>query len=144
MVDQRGVLAHNLLAILRAFRGASAMRLDMDLARQILLEIEKFPKASGPVPLDMPGRDPEEVAYHVKMMSQAGLVEALDLSTLGDFEWQPISLTWEGHQFLSAARDETTWSRAKSAVKDTTGGLAFELLKGWLRHEAKERLGLAL
>src|SRR4051812_3987573 len=49
------------------FKAPLPMKRDMDLARRILLEVEADPKAVGQVPLqlDIEGRDPQEISYHV-------------------------------------------------------------------------------
>ena len=42
------------------------------------------------------------------------------------------SVTWAGYEFLDAARSDTVWNRAKSAVITGAGGLAFDVLKAVL------------
>ena len=79
-----------------------------------------------------------EVSYHVKLLDQAGLVEAIDRSTLGEFRWVPKQLTWAGHEFLDAARSVTLWERAKSIVLKQTGGLSLEILQEVLINLAKQ------
>ena len=46
--------------------------------------------------------------------------------------YSAISLTWQGHEFLDAARNDTIWRKAKKKVLETTGGLAFDVLKAAL------------
>ena len=95
----------------------------------------------------------EEISYHVKLLAEAGLVEAGvadgqfrdkqpdgSLRTRGRKVYSPISLTWVGHEFLDAARDNTRWNSAKRKVMDTTGGLAFEFLRAVLMRKGKELL----
>lgn len=48
------------------------MKRDMELARQILQQVEDHPEPIGFVTLTIPGRTPEEVFYHVKLLAQAG------------------------------------------------------------------------
>ena len=95
------------------------------------------------VNIEVEGRSSEEVSYQTKLLYEAGLIEALDLSDLGSFCWEPVSLTWSGHEFLDAARSDTLWNAAKSKVVDTTGGLAFEFVREVLKQKGKELLGLA-
>lgn len=108
------------------------MRRDMELVRTILLEVEKAPFDGGWVELKVEGRDRNEVAYHVMLLHQAGLIEAMDLSTMGAVNWAPRWLTWAGHEFLEAARDENLWETAKTTVRERAGGVPFEVLKGVL------------
>ena len=120
------------------------MNRDMDLIREILLAIEQSGEDPGWLELDLPGRTKKDVSYQVMLLDQAGLIKALDLSTKGEtgFEWQPKSLTWQGHEFLDAARDETIWRKAKSRMAETTGGLGLDVFRALLEHYAKQALGL--
>lgn len=54
----------------------------------------------------------------------------------------PLSLTWDGHDFLDSVKDETLWKKAKSMVLKPAGGVAFDVLLAWVKAEAKQRLGL--
>ena len=76
----------------------------------------------------------EEIVYHVEIMKDAGLLDV-------DIQWLvggglPViylkRMTWDGHEFLDAARNESIWSQAKAKVLETTGGLGFEALKAAL------------
>lgn len=107
------------------------MKQNMDLARQILTKLEDDPEATGePLPkVSIDGRSADEVSYHVMMLAEAGLLVALDGSDGDQFLWEPTRLTWQGHQFLTAARSDTLWEKAKKLTLEKTGGLAFEFLK---------------
>ncbi len=119
------------------------MKRDMDLARSILFAIEANENDPlGWIELDIPGRSPEEVGYHVMILAEAGLIEAQDLSTMSGFDCKPKRLTWHGHEFLDAARSDTLWERAKSKTLKETGGLSLDLLKATLLHLGKQALGL--
>lgn len=115
------------------------MKRDMDLARSILLELEEHPHVSTwKSDLTVEGHSPDEVSYHVKILSQAGLIEATTMANPPhDSIWIPISLTWDGHEFLDAAKDDTRWNKAKSLVKEKGGGAAFEVMKAVLIELAK-------
>jgi len=51
--------------------------------------------------------------------------------------WVPINLTWDGHEFLDAARNPSLWERAKCTALKQTGGLSLEVLKSVLIDLAK-------
>lgn len=104
------------------------MKRDMDLVRQMLLEIEKHPYTGDWVELAIDGSSPEEITYHVILLHEAGLIEADDVSTMSNIEWRPKRPTWQGHEFLDAARDDTRWSKAKDAM-GKVGGFVFEIGK---------------
>jgi hypothetical protein len=130
------------------------MKRDLDLCREILRQIEESPESAGPN-INPAGRSPEEISYHVKLLAEAGLVEAGvadgqfrdrqpdgSLRIRGQKVYSPISLTWAGHEFLDAARDNTRWNSAKRKVMDTTGGLALQFVSALLMHGGKKLLGL--
>jgi hypothetical protein len=52
------------------------------------------------------------------------------------------SLTWEGHEFLEASRNENVWNKVKAIIKDKGLGLIFEVIKGLLLEESLKRVGL--
>ncbi len=107
------------------------MKRDMDLARAILMEIENCDDADGSdaVVVTIDGHTEREIAYHVKLLSEAGLLEARDLSASELFVCLPVRLTWFGHEFIDATRKESLWQKAKNVVLEKTGGLTFEAMK---------------
>jgi hypothetical protein len=52
-------------------------------------------------------------------------------------------LTWQGHDFLEAARNDIIWAKAKAKVVEQGVGLSVELMKAVLLSYGKERLGLS-
>jgi hypothetical protein len=105
------------------------MKRDMDLVRAVLMEIEKAPFDGGFLDVTVPGHSDEKLSYHILLMHEAGLIEAIDLSTMDGMCWKPKRLTCEGHEFLDAARNETFWAKAKDKVTTSTGTLTIEGLK---------------
>lgn len=112
------------------------MKRNMDLAREILRLVED--SETDPIqgvsvePLEEKGYSRVEVHYHIKLLYEAGLVDARDYTTNSGFYWQLKALTWEGHDFLEAARNDNFWTKAKDIVLSKTGGLTFETLKAVL------------
>src|ERR1017187_824900 len=113
------------------------MKLDTDLARQILVKVEEFPFDGSFHDVEIEGRTENEISYHVMLLHEAGLIEALDLSTLSGVCWKPTRLTYDGHQFLDAARSYTVWQKAKSWTMKATGTLTLDGLKLALPHVVK-------
>ena len=106
------------------------MKRDMDLIRQILFAVEELPATPNWRSLDIEGYAPEEISYHVKLLAQARLIEAQDMTAKGQgLDWRPHSLTWQGHEFLNAARDDSRWQTAKALVITQSGCLVFEILQ---------------
>ena len=94
------------------------MKRDMDLIRQILLQVEARPTAASIDLVDIPGHEQEEISYHVKLLSDAGYLEAHDLRTMAPdgYKYAPSALTNAGHDFLDAARNETVWENTKAKL----------------------------
>lgn len=118
------------------------MTRDMTLIREILIAIEASNKTQGTISLELPDRDPETVSYHVKLLADAGLIEANDLSSMREFDWKPRSLTWSGHEFLDAARNETVWNKAISSLKEKSMSVPFEVLKAVVMQKCREFFGV--
>jgi hypothetical protein len=51
-------------------------------------------------------------------------------------------LTWDGADFLDAARSDTLWHRALAEVIAQGKSFTFDLLKAWLRHQIATGCGL--
>ena len=116
------------------------MKRDMDLIRQILLEIEKEPVLGRMISLDIESYSPEEASYHVMILNEAGLIEA---TALDGHRWIPKRLTWQGHEFLDAARSEKVWKRAIETIKDKIGSVPFVVVQQLLIKLGTEHLGLS-
>jgi len=119
------------------------MKRDMDLIRTILLQIEeKGGNPFGSVALAIPDHSPAAVSHHILLLHDAGLIHATDDSTTAEFRMEANRLTWEGHEFLDAARNDTVWNKAKDIVKEKGGTIPFEVLKGLLIKLAASLVGL--
>lgn len=105
------------------------MQRDMDLVREILLEVEQHQQPMRDVRIRATGYAPEQVAYHVKLLAEAGYIEAVDFSSFAAMEWRPKALTWKGHEFLDATRNAGVWNKVKAEIKDRGGALPFSLIQ---------------
>lgn len=103
------------------------MKRDMDLVRKILLEIEKQYESTAIINLKIEGYDMETVAYHCKILHEAGLISGYSAhyasNTINLFKVG--SLTWEGNDYLDKVRDNSIWGKTKDAI--TQKGLPFIL-----------------
>jgi len=109
---------------------STAMKRDMDLVRKLLLALEER-QASESSLRTLPGVDDATVWYHLRIMKEAGLIEAA-VSTSKQAGYVPrvtaYWLTWDGHEFLDATREESMWNRVKQAGKDA-GAFSFRTLR---------------
>ena len=113
----------------------------MDLVRKILQSAEELGPDSEPSPFYK--ADTAEAAYHIALMRDAGLVDAETHYIQGkQLDATIYRLTWAGHDFLDASRDNTIWKKAVEHVIKPGTSWTFSILTDWLKHEAKERLGM--
>jgi hypothetical protein len=77
-------------------------------------------------------------------MIQAGLATGCDVTHAGSSGPEAIltGLTWTGHEFADAARDEVRWKRAMGIVKEKSGSVTLTVLTQLLTALIKETLGL--
>src|SRR5438105_3635600 len=104
------------------------MKRDMNLIREILLKTEDLP-FGGFHDIAVDGRSADEISYHVMLLNEVGLIEAEDLTTHDGVCWKPKRLTYSGNEFLDAARSNTVWIKARTAIMQATGTLTLEALK---------------
>jgi hypothetical protein len=102
------------------------MKRDMDLVRAILLEVEKSTSPGG-CRIEIPDHSREELYYNAQQAQDAGLIEAKFLPNTTEFH--VVRLTYAGHEFLDAARNDTLWAKAKETVIKNTGTLTVEGVK---------------
>lgn len=118
------------------------MKRDPEIIREILLATEAHEKPTGWIKLDLPGREADLVSYHVQLLNEAGYLDAQNLTTHTVFCWMPKKLTWKGHEFLDAIRNDNVWHKTKEAVKDKLTSLPLDLLKDLAIKIAASMLGL--
>lgn len=120
------------------------MKRDLDLVREILLWATAQDNAGFNENPSLPGHTENQIAHHVHLMWQAGLVDAVDITTNASPgpEAMLSSVTWAGHDFVDAARDNTIWNKSKNKVMSSGMSFTFDLLKEFLVLAAKQQLGL--
>lgn len=123
------------------------MKRDPDLVRKLLIYLDEKPDYKMETVPKIDGFTDLEIMYHCLLLAQANYVDFQPERTKDGeriIRAHVFGLTWQGHEFLAASRDESLWRKGLSAVGSQTGGVAIDLLKAWLMHEAKHRLGLDL
>jgi len=118
------------------------MKRDIDLVRKILMSVEAKESPDDWLNIEIEGYSPVEISYHVKILAEAGYLDARDLSSTGNFEWAPVNLTWEGHEFLDAARDTKIWNKAKGVISEKASSVSFEILKAVLLKIGMRTIGM--
>lgn len=119
------------------------MKRDFELIRKILLEVEGKAAYKKPImKFHVDGYTHDEINYQLYLLKQSGLIDALDLTDSGGQNFYVNSLTWEGHEFLDAARDNGIWEKAKSQLKEKISGISFDILKHILIDISKQQFSI--
>ena len=107
------------------------MKRDWELIRQILITVENAAADDRISDNDL-GCSEETFHYNAILLSQAGLVQAMILPNLNTTLIE--GLTWEGHEFLDAIRDEATWQLIKQTAAEKSIALSFAAIKAIAQH----------
>ena len=104
------------------------MQRDMDLIRQVLLSAE-----AGPPYPDISGVPPEAVRYHQMLAIDAGLLNGQHRTYMDNVTDVPDvvmvqGVTWQGHDFLAAVRDDNMWTKLKKYLTDSGKAVTLETL----------------
>jgi hypothetical protein len=121
------------------------MRRDMSLIRELMLKLEDMPTDSFQVwsiqyddeLLAVDGRSMGEIAYHLKLILEAGFMEPHDGQGMTSFTYS--GLTWAGHDFVDSVRDPEVWRQVKERAQQA-GSFTVDLLIGLAKAYAKARL----
>jgi hypothetical protein len=117
------------------------MQRDMNLIRAVLIAVEQLPDDDKFYDISVEGHTEPEISNHVRLLDEAGFVEAQDLTTIDHVCWKPMRLTYQGHEFLGGIRSDTVWEKTKTLVLKNTGTLTIEGLKVALPHVLKGLIG---
>jgi hypothetical protein len=117
------------------------MKRDMDLIRKILFAVEEFPVQQENFDINISGHTKDEINYHLELLLDANLIKAkYNQNMLGDYIWLFIRLTWNGHEFIDASRDDDRWEKAKGAMNKVGGvvlPILMQLLTSYMKAELK-------
>jgi hypothetical protein len=110
----------------------------MDLVRRIMLAVEASDRPLDSSMIRIAGYTGEAITEHMRMLNEAGLIEGISAYSVEHrLKWIELRLTWSGHDFLDAARNESVWTETVSEVRKKTGAVPFEVLKGLLMESAR-------
>lgn len=119
------------------------MERDLNLVRSIMLLIESNDdRKELVIPNDW---DREVVAYHLKILDQAGYVKNNTKWADNKPMWLIASLTWDGHEFLDSVKNNNVWNKTKEGIKGKgleLGSVPFDLVKEYAVLQMKNLFGL--
>jgi hypothetical protein len=107
------------------------MKRDVDLARQLLLDIEaRGADCSVSVLRTSADHDAEErVRYHLRLLIDAGYLKEIDRTASGV---PCLRLTDAGHELIELTRSEIRWRQAKWACQERSGGFSLAVVRAIL------------
>ena len=119
------------------------MKRDMDLVRQIMLNIEDRP-AGPPVHFRMDEVEDRVLLGHLEMMIAAGLVTGKITQPHGARGSMIIvgDLSWEGHEWIETVRDQSVWDETSDTLMANGGAFTFELAKAVATRILRRKLSL--
>ena len=121
------------------------MKRDMNLIRSILLEIEKHCETQASK-IHIPDCSQDLINYHIYILVQGDLllgVPIRDQRSTIPRDFVGLHLTWNGHEFLDAARDATHWKKAMNIVEEKGGSVTVGVLVQILASLLKLKFGLS-
>lgn len=122
------------------------MKRNMDLVREILLQIEERDQGQRRwVELTIPEHSESEVVEHLFLLHETGLIEGNDTSSIGERDFKARRLTAAGHDFLDSVRDPKIWKKAKDGAEAAGGfslGILGDIAKGLIKTQIKKATGV--
>jgi hypothetical protein len=112
------------------------MKRDMDLIREILLQLEDCPAGTPWAAKSLQGVEIKEVVEHVKLLMDAGYVDARVLSEMA----MVLRITNAGYEFLESSREKSRWELAKQKAIAASVPATISVMKAILDQIIKERL----
>ena len=121
------------------------MKRDLELIRKMVLAVEDSPSGWAPQSMSFSGYSAAQVGYHGWLLIDAGLAKGADTTDQQSEgpEAMITSLTWAGHEFADAARDDSRWQKAMGAVRERGGAVTLAVLTQLLVSLMKSAFGLA-
>ena len=122
------------------------MKRDFDLVRKLLLFFEDKPNDEAVQVPPIEGYPELEIKYHLVLLHEAGLLRCETVTSQSTPDRViyviPFGLTWQGHEFLDASRDETLWKKVTTEIKEQGLAVTFAVLQALLVAAAKKAAGL--
>ena len=114
------------------------MKREMELIRLLLLQIEGEDKP------DLSPCSEQQKLYHETLLIEAELAHggAVDDASGNPLAANATRLTWKGHEFLDAARNETIWRKTITKMKSAGASLPLPLIQEVLTSFLKKQVGL--
>lgn len=118
------------------------MKRDLDLVRTMLNHVKDTPPLKPFTRIEVEGYDQPTIIEHLELLIEANLIKGQVRRHSGGAAYTISRLTWDGQDFLDAAKNDSVWNRAKKAVIESSKSFTFGLLRRWLEYQAGQALGM--
>ncbi len=108
------------------------MKRNWDTIRDILTRLEEHNSEEDWLNLSNFSQDKQsEISYHMELLIEAGLVNGQMSEEFGSGpeDFFATRLTWDGHEFLDAIRNDTVWQKTKKSFINKGLSMTFDLVK---------------
>ena len=93
------------------------MKRNMELIRSILLILEELDDNEFKGLMEIEGYEKKEIDYHLQQMLNSNLLKGYLSNADDEVNFHSVAITWEGHQFLDASRNDNVWFTFKKRVR---------------------------
>jgi hypothetical protein len=120
------------------------MKRDLKLVRLILLDVEATPPGQVIDGFTQEGYDERTIAEHVRLLIDANFLEGQVVQQFGTsaHEYAVTGLTWQGHEFLANAKNDTVWKKVVAEAESKGASISMTVLNGLLMKAAQKYAGL--
>ena len=118
------------------------MKRDMELIRKIVLGLEE--SDAWQKNLLSEGYTTEQISYHSYLLIDGEIAEGDSVRTnTSPYPYVQLNnLTWKGHEFADASRNDSIWNQAMKKVKDKGSDVPFVIFTQILASILKASFGL--
>lgn len=117
------------------------MKRDMEFIRELLLKVEEEESRFDYVATD------SKTEHHLDLLIEVGWITAKKYHYIDNtITFDITGLTWDGHEFLNAARDDKVWEKAEEKAQSNgmdLSSLPLEVTKDLLIAIVKNFIGLS-
>lgn len=122
------------------------MRRNMDLVREILIEVSKSDKEvrASEIAEKSSKYSLEEIIYNMKIMGEGNLINVcIDEREVGVVDVIVLDITWRGNDFLDSISSNEIWEKIKNNFSDKIINIPFDILTSLAELYLKSKLGLS-
>lgn len=116
------------------------MKRDFDLIRRMMRDIEAVPAGQSVGIPNYDDVDRPTVVEHAVLLLEAGLIKGRTQASMNSpLRMSITGLTWEGHEFLAVAKDDTIWEKGMKSVLGPAASTTWTFALEWLKAEAMKK-----